>query len=429
MAELEQQLFASGLPVEALMEKAALAVARRLQQPDWWPLLQAMGALVLVGPGHNGGDGLVVARELQLAGISVRIWSPFERHKPLTAAHLQHARWLGIPQLAAPPDPADPAVWIDALFGIGQSRPPGEPLETLLEQRQQQQPQRLIAIDGPTGLCADRGEPLGRVAACAGLSLSIGLIKQGFTQDSALRWLGQLERIELNLPAPLLAGLSRQQPCSLLPRDLASGPWPQQDPAASKYQRGRLLVIAGSPAYRGAAQLCLAGASASGAGSLRAVLPAVLAEQLWSVQPHVVLSGSLAGNSQGGLQLAGLHAAMLARLDALVLGPGLGPAEPNSREESRAWEQLQQFEGLLVLDADGLNRLAARNASPWLQQRRGATWLTPHPGEFQRLFPELEGLPPLEAAPKAAAACSGGFACSVLLKGARSVVAAADGRR
>ena len=86
MAQLEQQLFASGLPVEALMEKAALLVARHLLEHE---PLQA-GALVLVGPGHNGGDALVVARELHLAGVAVRIWSPYERHKPLTAAHLGH---------------------------------------------------------------------------------------------------------------------------------------------------------------------------------------------------------------------------------------------------------------------------------------------------------------------------------------------------
>ena len=63
MAELEQVLFANGMPVEALMEKAALAISRRLQEPDCWAQLQAHGALVLVGPGHNGGDGLVIARE------------------------------------------------------------------------------------------------------------------------------------------------------------------------------------------------------------------------------------------------------------------------------------------------------------------------------------------------------------------------------
>ncbi|MEB3233956.1 MAG: NAD(P)H-hydrate epimerase, partial [Cyanobacteriota bacterium] len=150
MAALEQQLFANGLPVEALMEKAALALTAALRR-DWGDQLARAGAVVLVGPGHNGGDGLVIARELHLAGLAVAIWSPFERHKPLTAAHLRHARWLGIEVLPIPPDPAGPALWIDALFGIGQSRPLSEPLAELLRQRQTLQPGGLVAIDVPSG--------------------------------------------------------------------------------------------------------------------------------------------------------------------------------------------------------------------------------------------------------------------------------------
>ena len=427
MAALEEQLFASGLPVEALMEKAALAVAQRLMQPDWWPRFQRHGALVLVGPGHNGGDGLVVARELHLAGIAVRIWSPFERHKPLTEAHLRHAGWLGIQLQSAEPDPADPAIWIDGLFGIGQSRAPDERLQMLLEQRQRQQPNRLIAIDGPTGLCADRGLPLGRVAACASLSLSIGLLKQGFVQDTALAWVGELERINLGLPAELLQALPLQQPLGLDRRDLATAPWPQPAAAASKYQRGRLLVIAGSEAYRGASQLCLLGASASGVGSLRAGLPEALAGQLWINQPHVVVSAALASHPDGSLKLSALPAAALERLDALVIGPGLGngPDTDIQINEGATWELLQRFAGLLVIDADGLNRLAKLGAQAWLVRRQGPTWLTPHAGEFARLFPDLADLPPLEAA----AAASKTSQCSVLLKGARTVIAAADGRR
>jgi len=421
MAALEQQLFASGLPVEALMEKAALAVAQRLMQPDWWPRFQRHGALVLVGPGHNGGDGLVVARELKLAGIAVQIWSPFERHKPLTNAHLRHACWLGIQRQSEEPDPADPAIWIDALFGIGQSRAPDERLQALLEQRQRQQPDRLIAIDGPTGLCADRGLPLGRVAACASLSLSIGLIKQGFAQDTALAWVGELERINLGLPAELLQTLPLQQPLALNRRDLTTAPWPQPALAASKYQRGRLLVIAGSEAYRGANQLCLLGASASGVGSLRTALPETLAGQLWISQPHVVVNAALTSHPDGSLQLNALPSSALERLDAVVIGPGLG----DCFDTASTWEPLQRFAGLLVIDADGLNRLAKLGAQAWLLQRQGPTWLTPHAGELARLFPELAALPPLEAAAEASRASR----CSVLLKGARTVIAAADGRR
>jgi NAD(P)H-hydrate epimerase len=422
MAQLEQALFESGMPVEALMEKAALAISRRLMQPDWWPSLQERGALVLVGPGHNGGDGLVVARELHLAGIAVRIWSPFERRKPLTEAHLRHALWLGIPKQQRTPDPGDPALWIDALFGIGQRRPPGEALETLLKQRQQLCPGQLIAIDGPSGLCSDQGLLLGRAAACASLTLSLGLLKRGFLQDSALAWVGQLERIDLGLAPALLEALPPQQPLALLPSDITSAPWPQAPPAASKYERGRLLVVAGSEAYRGAALLCLSGASASGIGSLRAALPEAVADGLWSVQPHTVISARLGSRGDGSLQLAELRPEALERLDALVLGPGIGSSLDPC--EDQIWTRLQQFAGLLLLDADGLNRLALRGGLPWLQERQGPTWLTPHPGEFARLFPDLKGLTPLEATAAAAQRSQ----CCVLRKGARSVVSDPQGQ-
>ncbi|MBM5791769.1 MAG: NAD(P)H-hydrate dehydratase [Cyanobacteria bacterium M_surface_10_m1_298] len=422
MAQLEQTLFDSGMPVEALMEKAALAISRRLMHPDWWPRLQERGALVLVGPGHNGGDGLVVARELHLAGIAVRIWSPFEQHKPLTAAHRSHARWLGIPQLNRSPDPGDPALWIDALFGIGQRRPPGDALETLLEQRQQLCPGQLIAIDGPSGLCSDEGVLLGRVAACACLTLSLGLLKQGFLQDTALAWVGELERIDLALAPALLQALPPQQPLALDAGDLENAPWPVPPAAASKYERGRLLVVAGSEAYRGAALLCLAGASATGIGSLRAALPEAVADGLWSVQPHTVIASRLGSRSDGSLNLAELQAETLERLDALVLGPGIGSALDPS--EDQIWARLQAFSGLLLLDADGLNRLALRGALPWLQGRQGPTWLTPHPGEFARLFPELSDLPPIRATIAAAQQSR----CCVLRKGARSVVSDPSGQ-
>jgi NAD(P)H-hydrate epimerase len=429
MAALEQQLFDSGLPVEALMEKAALALSRALRR-DHGALLERHGAVVLVGPGHNGGDGLVVARELHLAGLAVAVWSPFERHKPLTASHLRHAAWLGIPRLGQRPDPAGPALWIDALLGIGQRRPPDEPLQELLRERERRRPGRLVAVDVPTGLCADSGRCLGTTAARASRTYTLGLVKTGLVQDGALRWVGQLRRLDLALPAALLADLPADAPLGLTPADLAAAPWPELDPAAAKYGRGRLLVVAGSERYRGAAMLALAGASAAGCGSLRAALPAALAEGLWSVHPHVVVNRPLACDGHGHLALAQLGDADLERLDAVLVGPGLGAwpsagdASDGTDAEARAWQRLQRFEGLLVLDADGLNRLAGLGAGDWLRARRGPTWLTPHRGEFDRLFPQLAGAATLEAA--AAAARSSGAA--VLLKGARSVVAG-GGRR
>jgi NAD(P)H-hydrate epimerase len=185
------------------------------------------------------------------------------------------------------------------------------------------------------------------------------------------------------------------------------------DAAAAKYERGRVLVIAGSDTYRGAAHLALAGATAAGVGSLRAIVPAAVAEHLWMVLPHVVL------------ETRPLADGALDRLDAVLVGPGLGPAPaPEAAGEESLepwWAALQAFRGLLVVDAEGLHRLTPA----WLQQRQGPTWITPHGGEFRRLFPHLADLPPLEAAAEAARLCG----ATVLLKGARSVIAAADGRR
>jgi ADP-dependent NAD(P)H-hydrate dehydratase / NAD(P)H-hydrate epimerase len=431
MAALETELFASGLPVEALMEKAALQISRRLLAE---PALLADGVLVLVGPGHNGGDGLVVARELHLAGVGVSLWSPFERRKPLTDAHWRHALWLGLAWSTTSPDPADPRLWIDALFGTGQQRAPGEAIEGLLAARQTVRPGRLVAIDVPTGLCADSGRVLGAAAACASHTFCLGLLKQGLVQDSALAWVGELERLDLGLPAAQLNAMPMDQPLGLTAPDLVSAPWPTPPPAAAKYGRGRLLVVAGSDAYRGAALLSLMGASASGCGSLRAAVPPPVADGLWAVQPHVVVHRALASTGSGGLSLVSLaEAGALDRLDAVLLGPGIADARASDGEDgadqSPAWQALQAFGGLLVLDADGLNRLAIGAAGcpgdAWLRGRRGATWLTPHAGEFARLFPDLAAQPPLEAAAAAAARCG----ATVLLKGAHSVVAAADGRR
>ena len=141
---------------QSLMEKAGLALAGRIlalgrspqasridpqaspgdpAEMELGDALRRCGALVLVGPGHNGGDGLVVARELHLAGLAVRLWCPFERRKPLTEAHWRHAQWLGLPALEQAPAPDDPAIWIDALFGIGQQRPLEERIGALLEER------------------------------------------------------------------------------------------------------------------------------------------------------------------------------------------------------------------------------------------------------------------------------------------------------
>ena len=399
MQQLEEALFAQGLPVAALMEQAGLGLAQAvLQNTD----LKRHGLLVLVGPGHNGGDGLVVARELHLRGIAVRIWSPFNTHKPLTAEHLRYTQWLGIPQLETAPDPSDPALWLDALFGLGQQRPLSPELGQLRQPRQGSGG-LIWSIDGPSGLDSDTGLPTGNGTACCQRSLIVGLWKRGFWQDSAMTWVGEQQRIPLSLPTSVLPSLGEEASLGLWSSDLLSrsAPWPQPPLAATKHGRGRLRVFAGCSDYLGAARLSLEAASSSDIGWLEGVVPEPLAQQLWQVLPHVLLPKP---------------EAPLERLDAVAYGPGLGSGTLNA--------QLQDFAGLLLLDADGLNRLAAQgNVQHWLQQRRGPTWLTPHAAEFQRLFPELAELPPHQATSQAAQQSQ----CWVLRKGARTLIASPDG--
>ncbi len=419
MAALEQDWLASGLPVPSLMEKVGLAMAAwLLERPTW---LNA-GVLVLVGPGHNGGDGLVVARELAQAGVAVRLWLPLPIRASLTQQHLDHARWLGIPVLESVPDPADPALWIEALFGLGQSRPLPQALASLLRRRQQQRPHQLVSLDLPAGLDGDHGHALKGEAAVARATLTVALIKEGLVQDAALEHVGELHRIDAGWPDRLMPDPSTPLLLGVTPEDLQDLAWPQPPCSAMKYQRGRVLVIAGSDRYRGATLLALRGALASGVGSIQAVVPEAVAQTLWQVLPEVVLAGAAGPAAEAGRLWPEAVAALdLSRFDAVLLGPGLGPG---SADWDRAAAPLLAFSGVLVLDADGLNQLAASPGGwRWLTQRQGPTWLTPHPAEFRRLFPTLALSSPVAAA-REAASCSGAV---LVLKGAHSVIAAPDG--
>lgn len=421
MLDLEEELFNNDMPVAALMEKVGQVMVRwLLQQPE----LLAQGALVLVGPGHNGGDGLVVARELHLSGVQVRLWCPLPIQKKLTSQHWNHACWLGLPQLEAVPDPGDSALWIEALFGLGQKRAIPDDMARLFEARQKIQPGRLVSLDVPAGICSDSGLPLQPSAAFASTTLTVGLIKQGLVQDKAVAHVGKIVRLDLGLPDSLLESFDCKPPRLISPGDLVSLPCPRPSSSAMKYQRGRVLVIAGSENYLGAANLALHGALASGVGSIQAAVPPAVAENLWKVVPEVIIASASLSSASGGLSLESCFRNVdLTRLDAIVCGPGLGKSDVAWAEEA---VPLADFQGLLVLDADGLNRLSDGSEGwTWLRTRLGPTWITPHQAEFKRLFPHLRDLPPLQAAAEAAVQSG----ASVLLKGAHSVLADSSGNK
>jgi len=426
MQAVEEAMFGAGMPRAALMEKAALATSRRVVEllstaDAGWGRSQPV--VVLIGPGHNGGDGAVVARELHMASWNVAVWSPFTRHKPLTAAHLQYLDRLDVPRLSEPPPPGQGQLWIDALFGLGQSRPLPAPLAALAHEARLAG-QCIWAVDVPSGLDDHHGRPLG---ACfySQRTFCLGLYKRGLLQSDALAAVGQLERLDFGVPNWVLDMV--QQPESL-PRgvttaDRTTAPWPEPPSAADKYGRGRLLLLAGSQRYPGAAVLATAGADASGAGAVTLYVGPDVARRVSDGYPHVLNAAAALSPPLESGPLVWRQLPDLTRHDAVLLGPGMDYAP----FVAHAWEPLQKFAGLLVLDADGLNRLAATpegEAVAWLQGRCGPTWITPHIREFDRLFPNCCHGDHAERA--AAAARAAGI--TVLLKGPRTAVAAADGR-
>ncbi len=412
MQTIEKEIFSNGMPVEALMEKVGNKISSWIL--DRQSLIEK-GVIVLVGPGHNGGDGLVVARELYLAGVDVSIWCPFRIKKDLTLRHFNYAKWIGIRNLQHQPELNPDVLWVEALFGLGQTKDISEEIIDLLISKQKISPKKLISIDVPAGLCSDSGNAISKKAFKANSTLTIGLYKSGLIQDSAISSVGHLERVDLGIPEKILVGLSENQPLRISFSDLLTFNWPKPERNKNKYQRGRVLVIAGSNKFSGAASLALNGVLASGVGSINAILPKRVSTGLWSIFPEVVLAGELTNHSDGSLDLSNvLEELDLEKFDSVLIGPGIGVPDGIDIFGNT----LQDFKGLLVLDADGINRLSFTIQSwKWLTKRKGPTWITPHISEFERLFPSIDSSNPLKASVEAAK----NSGASVLLKCAHSV--------
>ena len=419
MQNIEKEMFSMGMPVEALMEKVGIGISSLIL--DRQGLIEN-GAIVLVGPGHNGGDGLVVARELYLAGVDVSIWCPFPLKKELTQKHFDYAMQIGIENMLNKPDPNSDSLWIESLFGLGQSRIISEDIFDLLNSKKKYSPQKLISVDVPVGLDSDNGKKISKTSCVASTSLTVGLFKSGLIQDSAIDLVGDLERVDIGIPKKILSELPRTQPLRISYSDLSTFEWPKPSKNKSKYQRGRVLVVAGSEKYRGAASLALNGALASGAGSVSAFLPKSISSALWSTHPEVLLLGDLNTFSDGSSDFSRVLSEIdLNRFDSILLGPGLGIA----KEKDGFSQALTNFKGLLTLDADALNRLSLTSKGwRWLNDREGPTWLTPHIEEFKRLFPLIDCSNPLKAGIEAAKTCSS----SLLLKCAHSVISDPEGK-
>ena len=414
MLTLEEKMFSQGMQKEALMEKAGIQISRWLLKRK---SLLKNGITVVIGPGNNGGDGAVIARELFLKGYQIKVWCPFNLKKTSTINHVNYLTAIGVSKLLEPPNPDGKDLWIDSVFGNNQKRKVEDELIKLFNKKFDNTFGKVISIDVPTGLCPDNGEPFSKYAVKADFTLVLGLNKIGLIQDSAMPFVGDLVHIDIGFTKNQITKEERKI-FKVTYRDIKNIQLPSLPKNTNKYKRGRTLLIAGSEKYPGAAYLALRGAISSGAGAVSAVLPDLVAKSIWQVAPDIVVKATMKSDENGNASLfSALKNIDLAAYDSVTIGPGIG-VDNDDWEKSTNF--LSDYEGLLILDADALNRISgSRLGTKFFFERKFNTWITPHSKEFKRLFPEIESNNNAELAIKAAKI----FDISILLKGANSIIA------
>ncbi|TCO70931.1 NAD(P)H-hydrate dehydratase [Rhodovulum euryhalinum] len=407
-----------------LMERAGRGVVEAIFGE--WPHLAAAPhkAVVVCGPGNNGGDGFVVARLLKTWGWEVAVFLCGDSEKLPPDARVNCARWASLGPVGqmrdAPRSAQETDLFVDALFGTGLTRPlAGAALQWVAElAADPRAASQTVAVDIPSGLCSDSGRGLGAQTGTtvrAGLTVTFHAAKHGHYLGRGPFICGRLVVKGIGLGHEGRPELTRL--CQAPPADRLG-----KKAGGHKYAHGHALVLSGGAGRTGAARLAADGALRAGAGLVTVAAPGAAMPECACQLTAVMLRRC---DDAAGL------ARLLEdeRLNVLCLGPGLGLGE-----DARALTaQAVQSGRKAVLDADALT-LVARDASIRAALHRDCV-LTPHGGEFARLFPDIaEKLeaPPVTGpafskvdATREAAARAG---CVVLFKGPDTVIAAPDGR-
>ncbi|WP_129632199.1 NAD(P)H-hydrate dehydratase [Candidatus Oscillochloris fontis] len=451
MRALEHAAVESGTTWAGLMEQAGLGVAQIAVRY----IRRGARILVLVGPGNNGGDGLVAARHLYDVGSTIQLYCWNRPFNPHDANH-QQCRQRGIPELAAEDDPDQAALQaalqsadlvIDALLGAGVKRPVAGELARIVETVNRARLERgpgcqILAVDLPTGVDTETGMIYG-VAIRADVSVATGAIKRGMLFHPGRAAVGKIRLAPIGIPPHNLEAVMSE----LLTADYARSLLPKRPSAAHKGLFGKVLIVGGSLHYPGAASLACAGAGRVGAGLVTLAAGRTVLG-LGGRGPETTLL-PVAESEWGTLGPSAVEeiAKALEGYQSLLIGPGLGTAEP-TKEFIRRFFGLQQPKarnqvGFLplpanpvlsnstsiplsptVVDADALNLLASIEDWPdHIPHERCI--LTPHPGEMRRLLK-------LDQLPADLTTCASGAAQAwgqvVVLKGATTVIAHPDGR-
>ncbi|HEV2532909.1 NAD(P)H-hydrate dehydratase [Phenylobacterium sp.] len=393
-AQADKAAIAAGTPGSVLMERAGTAVADAVAAH-----FRPQDVIVACGPGNNGGDGYVAARVLKARGWPVQVRALGE---PTTEdAKAARALWDG---LVGPLDGGfGEAVVVDAMFGAGLSRPL-QGAAAAAAQAMAQVSEKVVAVDVPSGVPGDTGKPLGP-SASARLTVTFQAKKPAHVLEPGRGLCGEVLVADIGL-GETSAKLFENGPELWLARF----PWP--DATSHKHARGRLIVVSGEAWSTGAARLSARGGLRIGAGLVTLLSP----------------PDALAANA------AHLEAIMLrgfetdveleqgaAQVDAAVIGPAAGVSESTLLNVLA----LARTGAALVLDADAITVFRDDPEELFSLLDRDDV-LTPHPGEFDRIFPGLlAGSPERITAARKASERAGAV---VLLKGSDTVIAAPDGR-
>ncbi len=411
MAQADRLTIAGGIPGIELMEKAGIAVADRAHG-----LVRGGRIVVVAGPGNNGGDGFVAARHLSAHSHEVRVSFVGDKDKLRGDAAIAAERWTGPVDLGSPDQLAGCGLIIDALFGAGLDREVTGQGRAMIE-AMNAAGVPVIAVDLPSGINGTTGAVLG-VAVKAGHTVTFFRRKPGHLLLPGRLHCGALTVSDIGIPAKVLEAIK--------PTTFANGPelwgerFPIPRPESHKYARGHAVAVSGGLSTTGAARLAARGALRAGAGLVTIASP----------------REALAVNAAANLAVmvrpvdgAGELAAFLAdkRHNAMVLGPGGGVGGAMREQVVAALAS----EAAVVLDADALSSFAQAPDVLFTaikKRRESSVVLTPHDGEFDRLFKSIKDSPEVHSKLEKARAAARASGAVVLLKGADTVVAAPDGR-
>lgn len=401
MRAAEEAAFASGVEVEALMDRAGAGVAAAVRQ--FFP--RPGKAFVFAGKGHNGGDALVAAACLKQAGweIDLRLIFPEADCAELTRKKVEALRRDELPlvQGGAEARPSGLIV-LDGLLGLGAKHLLREPVRTAAQEINRLRREKnafVFAVDLPTGLDGDTGEadPDCVVANC---TITIGFAKHGLVTDDAIDLVGRLEIVALKEITIAPSAANDVVACAhslgvLLPRRKFS---------AYKNQFGRIGVVAGSPGFIGAALMTTEGALRAGAGLVELFVP----RDIYSIVAAAAPAEAMVKPVRSYRDL------LEEKFDVWALGPGLGKAEAKD-----LLKVIERVPAPMVVDADGLNILS--EDVEILKRCAGPRLITPHPGEMKRLFDSGR-----MSRAGTARNFTDAFPVTLLLKGARTIVAEHD---